>query len=542
VELVTEARVSTRTDPYLADYLLDGRTVLPPAIGLEAMAQAAAALAGRPLRDLADVSMEAPVVLPAGDGETTLRVCALLRDDGVETVLRAAGTGFSLDHIRAFFPLRAAVPAPATSTGPPGETVPGSIVDGTDVYGSICFQRGAFRRVAFLTEVTARSCRALIRGADDRPWFTPAPAGPGRPAGPAAQPPDGPLILGSPGLNDAVMHMLQACVPDRRVLPAGFRSLTLTGQEVCGAVQVRAERATGPESRGPESRGPGSTAPESSGPESPGPANTGPASTWQVTAADANGRPVLALTGLRLREAGRLATSAPWHPTLLAATIEGRGAELGLDPALRISLHCGLPGPGAPAPSAGLPWADTSAGTGPLTGFQLTAQASMPVACHWETTAPHAIGKQDAVAALEELAGQLRERYAGQPNVASARLRAIARCLAAAGWADGTAPRLDAARDPDWARVRAGKITVACTVAALDGVPYQVAIALATWPAHDEPEAGRPAESGHGASKDTGPAKGAPSGRPAGAGGRPGRPGDSLGRPGDTPGQHSVVS
>ena len=114
VELVAEARVSTRTDPYLADYLLDGRTVLPPAIGLEAMAQAAAALAGRPLRDLADVSMEAPVVLPPGDGETTLRVCALLRDDGVETVLRAAGTGFSLDHVRAFFPLRSgAAPPPA---------------------------------------------------------------------------------------------------------------------------------------------------------------------------------------------------------------------------------------------------------------------------------------------------------------------------------------------------------------------------------------------------------------------------------------------
>ena len=123
VELVAEARVSTGTDPYLADYLLDGRTVLPPAIGLEAMAQAAAALAGRPLRDLADVSMEAPVVLPPGDGETTLRVCALLRDDGVETVLRAAGTGFSLDHLRAFFPLRSGADSPArrpARRGPPG--------------------------------------------------------------------------------------------------------------------------------------------------------------------------------------------------------------------------------------------------------------------------------------------------------------------------------------------------------------------------------------------------------------------------------------
>ncbi len=486
-------------------------------------------------------------MLPPGDRETTLRVCALLRNDGVETVLRAAGTGFSLDHIRAFFPLRSGADSAAPSAGPDGApgggasgdraqrlglavAVPGSIVDGTDVYGSICFQRGAFRRVAFLTEVTARSCRALIRGADDRPWFTPAPTGTGRPAGPAAKRPDSTLILGSPGLNDAVMHMLQACVPDRRVLPAGFRSLTLTGQEVCGAVQVRAERTPQPESTVPDN-----TVPDNTGPDNTGPDHTGPAGTWQVTAADANGRPVLTLTGLRLREAGRLATGTPWHPTLLAAAIEGRSAELGLDPALRISLHCGLPGPGAPAPSTGLPWVDTSAGTGPLAGFQLTAQASMPVACHWETTAPHAIEKRDAVAGLEELAGQLRERYAGQPNAASARLRAITRCLAAAGWASGTSPRLDAARDADWARVRAGKITVACTVAALDGVPYQVAIALATWPAGDEREADGPAESGHGASKDTGPKQDEPSGRPAGTSGSLGRPADSLGR-------HSAVS
>ncbi len=37
-ELEAEARISVRTDPYLADYLLDGKAVLPAAIGLEAMA------------------------------------------------------------------------------------------------------------------------------------------------------------------------------------------------------------------------------------------------------------------------------------------------------------------------------------------------------------------------------------------------------------------------------------------------------------------------------------------------------------------------
>ena len=507
VELVAEARVSTRTDPYLADYLLDGRTVLPPAIGLEAMAQAAAALAGRPLRDLADVSMEAPVVLPLGDQGTTLRVCALLRDDSVETVLRAAGTGFSLDHFRAFFPLRPSEPGAGHPGGgqPAGgrgqrlslaAAVPGSIVDGTDVYGPICFQRGPFRRVAFLPEVTARSCRALIRGADDRPWFTPTPAGPGTPAGPAA-PPDAALILGSPGLNDAAMHMLQACVPDRRVLPAGFRSLTVTGQEVRGAVQVRAERATGP------------------------------AGSWQVTALDATGLAVLTVTGLRLREAGRLAPGTPWHPALLAAAIEGRGAELGLDPALRVTVRCGVPLPAGPTPPTDLPWMDASAGTGPLTGFQLTAQASMPVSCHWETIGPHPAGQRGAGAPREEpeeLARQLRERYAGQPEKVSARLRVITACLAAAGGADGTPPRLEAARDADWARIRAGKVTVACTVVVLDGVPQPVAIALATWPAGDKPAVGGPAGSGHGDSEDTSTTRqaGAPC-PPAGTGGTLGR-------------------
>ena len=40
----------TGHDPYLADYRVDGRPVLPPVLALEALAQAASALAGRPLR------------------------------------------------------------------------------------------------------------------------------------------------------------------------------------------------------------------------------------------------------------------------------------------------------------------------------------------------------------------------------------------------------------------------------------------------------------------------------------------------------------
>ena len=182
-------------------------------------------------------------------------------------------------------------------------------------------------------------------------------------AGPAGM--DEPLVLGSPGLNDAVLHMLQACVPHRRMLPAGFEALTVSGAEVRGAVQVRAER------------------------------HAGPGSGWQVTAVDAAGDTVLAVSGLQLRDVGPLEPSAPWHPTLLAAALEGWAAEFGLDPALRVTVSCGQPGQDRQPRGDGVPWLDASTGLGPLAGFQLTARASMPVACYWASR-PGPPGRQPA--------------------------------------------------------------------------------------------------------------------------------------------------
>jgi enediyne polyketide synthase len=458
VELVAEATLSAATDPYLADYRVDGLATLPPAIGLEAMAQAASALAGRPLRQVAYATMEVPVLLPPGRADAVLRVCALRSGDTVEAVLRYSGSGFHLDHFRAVFtagqpgapapgPSLASGPGPASGTGL-AVAAPGGVVDGTDLYGPVCFQDGPFRRVAFLPEVTARSCRALVRGADDRPWFS----------GAAAH--GGPLILGSPGLNDALMHALQACVPDRRVLPSGFASLSCTGEEVRGAVSLRAARRDGG---------------------------------WDVTALDATGHPVLTITGLRLRDVGPLEHHAPWHPTLLAVALEARGPELGLDPSLRVTLRCGQPGasqPGAgwppthPAPPGqpqadSLPWLDQAVGTGVLAGYDLTVRAGAPIACYWEAAGT---ARPEFRSHPEDLAAQLASRVSGGPAMVRTRARAITACLAAAGWADTAPLQFDDAHDGGWIRVRAGSITVACTAATIDGIPQPVVIALATWP------------------------------------------------------------
>jgi enediyne polyketide synthase len=283
------------------------------------------------------------------------------------------------------------------------------------------------------------------------------------------------LVLGSPGLNDAVMHMLQACVPHRRMLPAGFEALTVSGMEVRGAVQARAERPAGP--------GGG----------------------WQVTAVDAAGHTVLAVSGLQLRDVGPLEPSAPWHPTLLAAALEGWAAEFGLDPALRVTVSCGQPGHDRQPRADGVPWLDASTGLGPLAGFQLTVRASMPVACYW---APVQAGRRPGPVVplpansadgstennssrnetqLGQLARQLRERTGEPPEVLAARMGAITACLAAAGRAGGTALMLGPSRDAGWVQVEAGTATVACMITAIEGVRGPVVLALATWPAaiHD---------------------------------------------------------
>jgi enediyne polyketide synthase len=404
----------------------------------------------------------------------------------------------------------------------------GGIVDGTDLYGPVFFQAGPFRRVAFLPEVTSRSCSALVRGADDRPWFAASELS-------GAPGVDAPLVLGSPGLNDAVMHMLQACVPHRRMLPAGFDALTVSGAEVRGAVQVRAAREGG---------------------------------AWEVTAVDAAGHTVLAVSGLRLRDVGPLEAAAPWHPTLLAAALEGWAAEFGLDPALRITVSCGQPGQDRQPRADGVPWLDAATGLGPLAGYQLTARASMPVACYWAPAtagpagsrpapvvplpADRAGGRTDHSNSRNEnqpgsLTRQLREQTGEPADRVAARMRAITACLAAAGRGAGTPLTLQPTRDAGWVQVQAGTATVACTIVAIEGIRGPVVLALATWPAAIHDAGGDAARfTGYGAqspggdcgSADPGVSAAVPAG-PAQSPGTTGHPGttgspETMGSPGPT--------
>ncbi len=236
IELICAPSLALDSDPYLADYQVDGLPMLPPALAVEALAQAASVLAGKPMRSASRIRLESPIVVPAG-GQAELRICALRDGPLISAVLRCADSSFTADHARAEFncadgdELPPALMTPDTTQAALRQLVgaQSGLVDGAELYGPISFQDGRFRRIALLPEVTSRSCRALARGTDDQPWFEP---------GSALA--DSQFLLGSPGLADATLQVLQASMPHRRLRTAGCATVRFSGQAAEGAVEIRA--------------------------------------------------------------------------------------------------------------------------------------------------------------------------------------------------------------------------------------------------------------------------------------------------------------
>ncbi|WP_158883429.1 type I polyketide synthase [Amycolatopsis anabasis] len=230
-ELITEADLSTGSDPYLNDHVFDDALLFPAVLGMEAITQVASALTGRQGPPLLDgIEFLRPVVVRPG-ATTTIRLAALVRaDETVEVVLRSAETGFSADHFRARvrFP-RPELPAVAT---PPVAEAPAVPLDPvTELYGEVLFQGKRFQRVLAYRAICARRAVAEISTSGPASWFA------------AFLPQE--LSLADPGTRDAMMHAIQCCVPDATLLPQRVERLYLarradqdTGHVVLDAREV----------------------------------------------------------------------------------------------------------------------------------------------------------------------------------------------------------------------------------------------------------------------------------------------------------------
>ncbi|MEA3037308.1 MAG: enediyne polyketide synthase [Sphingomonadales bacterium] len=201
VELVAEAQLRPGRDPYLEDHAIDGERIVPAVLLIEAMAQAANALqkVEPTVQDLRLIR-----AIDAQDG-ATLRIAVLKDPDNVvRAEIRSAEDRYAEPFATArFVPLRTRRPPAAAESDP--------LMDAAPLYGPLFFHGEAFRRIALIGDVSSRSISATFTAPVPRSWF-------GR-----FEPQT--LLFGDPGIRDAALHVLQCCVPHRRLVPIGAQQI-----------------------------------------------------------------------------------------------------------------------------------------------------------------------------------------------------------------------------------------------------------------------------------------------------------------------------
>ena len=299
VELVVDADLSAESDPYFTDHLLDGDLLFPAVLGMEAMSQAAAAVTGQAgPPTLEDVEFLRPIVFPVG-GSTTIRVAVVAENaETVRAVIRNSDTGFQADHFRATlrYASQPAAPAPGLAADP-ALRVP--VDPAAELYGSVLFQGGRFRRLMGYRKLAARECVADISNVCGDGWFG------------DFLPPD--LVLADPGTRDALMHSIQCCVPDATLLPAGIEQLRLADPgrvaDVAQVILHARERS-----------------------------RSGDTYLYDLDVYDQDGDVVEQWRGLRLQAVRKQDGSGPWVPALLAPYLE-RNVEPALGGGLHTAIH-----------------------------------------------------------------------------------------------------------------------------------------------------------------------------------------------------------
>ncbi|HTI23723.1 MAG TPA: type I polyketide synthase [Kutzneria sp.] len=293
VELVVDTELSGGSDLYLPDHLLDGDLLFPAVLGMEAMAQAGAAvtgLAGTPV--LTDMEFLRPIVVPV-DGSTVIRVAVLVTEPGVvRAVIRSGETAFQADHFRAT--LRYGQP-PVVDTAAPADG-PMLPLRADELYGPVLFQGSRFQRLTGYRALAATSCVAEISATASQPWF-------------AGYLPDE-LVLADPGTRDALMHSIQCCVPDATLLPAGIEALYLADPATApGVVTLHARERW----------------------------RRDDTYLYDLDVRDETGRLVERWTGLRLQAVRKQDGAGPWLPTLLGPYLERRTEQV-LPASLRVAV------------------------------------------------------------------------------------------------------------------------------------------------------------------------------------------------------------
>lgn len=226
LELIVDSEISSGSDPYVLDHIYKQEALLPAVMGMEAMIQAAMAVTGKELTPkLEKLVFLQPIVIPTRQA-LTLRVAALVRSPSlVEVVLRTSTTQFSVDHFRGLCRFEPSAPEEVRTIDKPGQTLKLDI--DRDIYDDLLFHKKRFRRITAYHRLTSTHCIAEIDDSHQYQWFSNFL--PGK------------LVLGDPGIRDAAIHAIQACIPHSQLLPISVDSITFGDATLNGPFLVEAK-------------------------------------------------------------------------------------------------------------------------------------------------------------------------------------------------------------------------------------------------------------------------------------------------------------
>jgi enediyne polyketide synthase len=462
VELVVDAELSLRADPYLVDHVVQKQPLLPAVLGMEAMAQAAMALAGSVDMPVFE-NVEFPRPVAVSDTATlTIRLAALRRENGsVEVCLRSEETDFQVDHFRAVcrFAARDETTVPRLSLSPlESEHLP--LDPQNDLYGRILFHRGRFCRLRGYRLLKAKECVAEIMADDGAKWF-----GPYLPAE---------FVLGNPAARDAALHAIQACIPHRRILPTGIERMVIRRNE-SGARFVRAKERL----------------------------RDGNNFIYDVEVTDARGEVIERWGGLRLRAVEVMASREVWPDALLSPYLERRLEELADAGApVRVALERGLREERPASSDAviqqalgktariwrrpdGKPvfFGEEDISAAHANDFTLAVAGAGGAACDLEEVAARTdaewrdlLGEGKKFKLAERIAREQMESV----DAASTRLWMAMECMKKIGQPPKSPLVLESSTDDGWTLLRSGAIIISTCVVAVRGMksPLGVAVAL----------------------------------------------------------------
>jgi enediyne polyketide synthase len=450
VELVTDVELSAGTDPYLADHLLDGNLLFPAVFGMEAMAQVAAAATGSTAAPVfEDVEFARPIVVRP-EGSTTIRIAAVVTDDDtVRVVIRSAETGFAADHFTARLTYRAPVPLDGPPEQVPDGVPPVPLDPAREMYGDTLFQGARFQRLLRYHRAAARHVDADVAASRATDWFAPY------------LPAD--LVLGDPGVRDALMHGNQVCVPDATLLPIGIDRLHPAGPALGGLDEVRY------------------TATERD--------RDGDTYVYDIAVRTPAGEVVERWEGLRLRAVRRKDGRGPWVAPLLGPYLErALGDLLGARVAVAVEpLPAGAVDPADPTgPAAARALGHAEPGNRVVAradggGITLCVAATGLAGCAVEpVTAQPRGGWAQSLGPHEGLLDEVTGAAGEEREAAAARLRAALACLARVGLPPHVPLALTPVPRDAWLVFGSGTVRIATLVTRLRGGAAPLAVAVLT--------------------------------------------------------------